>query len=44
MLLESFRLHRRLRREWPKLAARYRAAAADLTSLAAWESTFEESR
>ena len=44
MLAESVRLHRRLRREWPKLAARYRAAASELTSLTAWERTFEESR
>ena len=44
MLAESVRLHRRLRREWPKLAARYRAAAPELTSLTAWERTFEESR
>ncbi|MBD8022227.1 glycosyltransferase [Microbacterium gallinarum] len=44
MLSESYRLHRRLRRDWPKLSAQYRAAAPDLTSLAAWERTFEESR
>jgi galactofuranosylgalactofuranosylrhamnosyl-N-acetylglucosaminyl-diphospho-decaprenol beta-1,5/1,6-galactofuranosyltransferase len=43
-LVESFRLHRRLRREWPQLSARYRAAAPELTSLAEWQRTFEESR
>jgi len=36
------RLHRRLRRQWPKLAARYRAAAPELTSLIEWQKTFEE--
>ena len=41
MLLDSVRLHRRLRREWPRLAARYRSAGDDLTSEAAWRSTFE---
>jgi galactofuranosylgalactofuranosylrhamnosyl-N-acetylglucosaminyl-diphospho-decaprenol beta-1,5/1,6-galactofuranosyltransferase len=44
MLLDSVRLHRRLRRDWPRLAAEYRAAASELTSLSAWERTFEESR
>lgn len=44
MLLESFRLHRRIRREWPRLSAQYRAAAPELTSLPAWQRTFEESR
>ncbi|MDY0909012.1 glycosyltransferase [Microbacterium sp. CFBP9034] len=43
-LVESFRLHRRLRREWPQLSAQYRAAAPELTSLRAWQRTFEESR
>ncbi|GAA1985072.1 glycosyltransferase [Microbacterium pumilum] len=43
MLVESVRLHRRLRREWPKLAARYRSAAPELTSLSQWQRTFEES-
>ncbi|MDR7185340.1 galactofuranosylgalactofuranosylrhamnosyl-N-acetylglucosaminyl-diphospho-decaprenol beta-1,5/1,6-galactofuranosyltransferase [Microbacterium trichothecenolyticum] len=41
MLLESVRLHLRLQREWPRLAARYRSAGAELTSQAAWRSTFE---
>lgn len=42
LLRDSVALHRRLRREWPQLAARYRAAAPELTSLAAWQRTFEE--
>ncbi|WP_374977449.1 glycosyltransferase [Microbacterium trichothecenolyticum] len=41
MLLDSVRLHRRLRREWPRLAASYRNAGEELTSEAAWRSTFE---
>ncbi|MFB7884197.1 glycosyltransferase [Microbacterium sp. NPDC056057] len=42
MLLDSVGLHRRLRRDWPRLAASYRAAAPELTSPAAWQRTFEE--
>lgn len=42
MLVESVRLHRRLRREWPALAARYRGARDELTSLPSWQRTFEE--
>jgi galactofuranosylgalactofuranosylrhamnosyl-N-acetylglucosaminyl-diphospho-decaprenol beta-1,5/1,6-galactofuranosyltransferase len=42
MLLDSIRLHRRLKREWPRLSTRYRAAAPGLTSLEAWTRTFEE--
>jgi galactofuranosylgalactofuranosylrhamnosyl-N-acetylglucosaminyl-diphospho-decaprenol beta-1,5/1,6-galactofuranosyltransferase len=37
-------LHARLRRQWPRLAADYRAAAADFTSPARWRETFEASR
>jgi galactofuranosylgalactofuranosylrhamnosyl-N-acetylglucosaminyl-diphospho-decaprenol beta-1,5/1,6-galactofuranosyltransferase len=37
-------LHARLRRQWPRLAAEYRAAAADFTSPATWRETFEASR
>jgi galactofuranosylgalactofuranosylrhamnosyl-N-acetylglucosaminyl-diphospho-decaprenol beta-1,5/1,6-galactofuranosyltransferase len=39
----SIVLHRRLRRRWPKLAAEYRAAAADLTSPERWRETFAAS-
>ncbi|WP_438353524.1 glycosyltransferase [Microbacterium sp. CJ88] len=42
MLLDSLRLHARLQREWPKLAAQYRNASADLTSPEAWRRTFED--
>jgi galactofuranosylgalactofuranosylrhamnosyl-N-acetylglucosaminyl-diphospho-decaprenol beta-1,5/1,6-galactofuranosyltransferase len=38
--LRSIVLHRRLRRRWPKLAAEYRAAAADFTSPERWRETF----
>jgi galactofuranosylgalactofuranosylrhamnosyl-N-acetylglucosaminyl-diphospho-decaprenol beta-1,5/1,6-galactofuranosyltransferase len=37
-------LHARLRRRWPRLAAEYRAAAADFTSPDRWRETFEASR
>ena len=36
-------LHARLRRQWPRLAADYRAAAADFTSPARWRETFAAS-
>ena len=42
MLLDSVRLHRRLQREWPRLARQYRDALPDLTSEAQWRTTFEE--
>ena len=41
--LRSLRAHRRLRRQWPRLAAEYRAAAAEFTSPAAWRQTFAAS-
>ena len=41
--LHSLALHYRLRRQWPRLAAAYRAAAAEFTSPAAWHETFEAS-
>ncbi len=41
--LRSVRLHRRLHRQWPKLAAEYRAAAAEFTSPQAWRQTFDAS-
>jgi galactofuranosylgalactofuranosylrhamnosyl-N-acetylglucosaminyl-diphospho-decaprenol beta-1,5/1,6-galactofuranosyltransferase len=43
MLLDSVRLHRRLRREWPALSHRYRTAQAEMTSLGEWRRTFGES-
>ncbi|HSR86812.1 MAG TPA: glycosyltransferase [Streptosporangiaceae bacterium] len=36
-------LHRRLRRRWPRLAAQYRAAAADFNSPERWRETFAAS-
>jgi galactofuranosylgalactofuranosylrhamnosyl-N-acetylglucosaminyl-diphospho-decaprenol beta-1,5/1,6-galactofuranosyltransferase len=41
--LRSLRLHRRLRRQWPQLAAKYRAAAADFNSPERWRQTFAAS-
>ena len=39
----SLVLHRRLRRQWPQLAALYRAAAADFNSPERWRETFAAS-
>jgi galactofuranosylgalactofuranosylrhamnosyl-N-acetylglucosaminyl-diphospho-decaprenol beta-1,5/1,6-galactofuranosyltransferase len=39
----SLVLHYRLRRQWPRLAAQYRAAAPDFTSPGTWRDTFEAS-
>lgn len=36
MLIDSVRLHRRLRREWPRLSRQYRAALPRLTDPEAW--------
>jgi galactofuranosylgalactofuranosylrhamnosyl-N-acetylglucosaminyl-diphospho-decaprenol beta-1,5/1,6-galactofuranosyltransferase len=36
-------VHRRLRRRWPRLAAQYRAAAADFNSAERWRETFAAS-
>jgi galactofuranosylgalactofuranosylrhamnosyl-N-acetylglucosaminyl-diphospho-decaprenol beta-1,5/1,6-galactofuranosyltransferase len=36
-------LHARLRRQWPRLAAEYRAAAAEFTSPTRWRETFAAS-
>ncbi len=41
--LRSLVLHRRLRKGWSKLAADYRAAAADLNSPERWRQTFADS-
>jgi len=40
LLVDSFRLHRRLQRTWPQLAAQYRAALPELVSPSAWEPVF----
>ena len=39
----SLILHSRLLRQWPRLVANYRAAAAEFTSPARWRQTFEAS-
>jgi len=39
----SVTLHARLRRRWPRLAADYRAAAAEFSSAARWRETFAAS-
>ncbi|MEV7826187.1 glycosyltransferase [Microbacterium enclense] len=42
MLVDSWRLHRRLQREWPRLSRQYRQALPDLVSERQWRATFEE--
>ncbi|WP_029149314.1 glycosyltransferase [Microbacterium indicum] len=44
MLVESVRLHRRLRREWRKLQRAYRDALPELVSEGAWLETFGEKK
>lgn len=39
-LLSGARLHARLYREWDELAASYRSALPELTSVKAWDRTF----
>lgn len=39
-LKQTLEMHERLRREWPRLAADYRAKLADITSPEAWDRTF----
>ncbi|WP_231637235.1 glycosyltransferase [Microbacterium sp. No. 7] len=41
MLVDTVRLHARLKREWPKLQRRYQQALPEMTSEAAWRRTFE---
>ncbi|MEO5853487.1 MAG: glycosyltransferase [Nocardioides sp.] len=40
LLRRTTEMHLRLHREWPRLAAEYRAALGDITSPEAWEKTF----
>jgi galactofuranosylgalactofuranosylrhamnosyl-N-acetylglucosaminyl-diphospho-decaprenol beta-1,5/1,6-galactofuranosyltransferase len=40
MLRKTLEIHHRFRREWPRLAAEYRAALGEITSPEAWEETF----
>jgi galactofuranosylgalactofuranosylrhamnosyl-N-acetylglucosaminyl-diphospho-decaprenol beta-1,5/1,6-galactofuranosyltransferase len=42
LLRRSIQVHERLLVEWPDLAARYQAAADELTSPQRWTRTFEE--
>ncbi|GAA1946139.1 glycosyltransferase [Microbacterium deminutum] len=44
MLVDSVRLHRELRRKWPALSDRYRAALPELSSRSSWEGTFAGTR
>ncbi|WP_310529393.1 glycosyltransferase [Nocardioides sp.] len=41
LMKRTLEIHARFQREWPRLAAEYRAALGDITSPAAWEKTFE---
>jgi galactofuranosylgalactofuranosylrhamnosyl-N-acetylglucosaminyl-diphospho-decaprenol beta-1,5/1,6-galactofuranosyltransferase len=40
LLRKTIAIHAQLHREWPRLAAEYREALADITSPEAWEETF----
>ncbi|MEJ1091108.1 glycosyltransferase [Microbacterium istanbulense] len=42
MLIDSLRLHRRLRKQWPALQKQYRDALPTLVSQESWAKTFEE--
>ncbi|MCR2813583.1 glycosyltransferase [Microbacterium sp. zg.Y1090] len=42
MLVDSVRLHRRLRREWPRLSAQYRAALPEITGEQSWREVFRD--
>jgi galactofuranosylgalactofuranosylrhamnosyl-N-acetylglucosaminyl-diphospho-decaprenol beta-1,5/1,6-galactofuranosyltransferase len=41
LMKRTLEIHARFQREWPRLAAEYRAALGDITSPEAWEKTFE---
>lgn len=41
MLKDTIKVHRRLKRQWPKLAEEYRSKLSEFTSPEAWEKTFE---
>nr|WP_206697533.1 glycosyltransferase [Microbacterium aquimaris] len=43
LLVESVRLHRQMRREWPALSRAYRASLTSLTSPTSWAAAFNES-
>jgi len=39
LLRRTLEIHERFRKEWPRLAAEYRAALSDITSPEAWDET-----
>ncbi|WP_107705624.1 glycosyltransferase [Nocardioides allogilvus] len=41
LMKRTVEIHAKFQREWPRLAAEYRAALGDITSPEAWEKTFE---
>jgi galactofuranosylgalactofuranosylrhamnosyl-N-acetylglucosaminyl-diphospho-decaprenol beta-1,5/1,6-galactofuranosyltransferase len=41
LMKRTLEIHSKFQREWPRLAAEYRAALGDITSPEAWEKTFE---
>ncbi|PUA81943.1 glycosyltransferase [Nocardioides currus] len=41
LMKRTLEIHARFQREWPRLAAEYRAALGDITSPEAWDKTFE---
>jgi galactofuranosylgalactofuranosylrhamnosyl-N-acetylglucosaminyl-diphospho-decaprenol beta-1,5/1,6-galactofuranosyltransferase len=43
LLRRSIAIHARLAKEWPDLAAKYKAAQPELASPKTWHETFEES-
>ena len=40
LLAKTVAIHRRFRKEWPRLAEEYRAKLAEVTSPEAWDETF----
>ena len=40
LMVKTIEIHARLRREWPRLAAEYRAKLPEITSPEAWDATF----
>jgi len=40
LTVKTIEIHERLKREWPRLSAEYRAKLGDITSPEAWEETF----
>ena len=40
LMVKTIEIHERLKREWPRLAAEYRAKLGEVTSPEAWDETF----